>query len=145
MAYLADTNILLRWVSPADPKHSLAVSSVKALQQRGEVVHITPQNLIEFWNVATRPAAVNGFGMSPAEAEREVENLELLFPLVADTPEVYREWRTLVAAAGVSGVKVHDARLAAVMLANGLTHVLTFNADDFKRFPGITAVRPEDV
>src|SRR5215218_1494630 len=132
MAYLADTNILLRWVSPSDPQHSLAVSSVKALQHRGETVHITPQNLIEFWNVATRPASANGLGMSPAEAERQVESLELLFPLVPDSPDVYREWRKLVSAAGVSGVKVHDARLAAVMLANGLTHVLTFNADDFK-------------
>lgn len=145
MAYLADTNILLRWVSPADPQHSLAVSSVKALQRRGEIVHITPQNLIEFWNVATRPAAANGLGMSPSEAERQVESLELLFPLVPDTPDVYREWRRLVSVAGVSGVKVHDARLAAVMLANGLTHVLTFNAGDFKGFPGITIVRPEDV
>lgn len=145
MAYLADTNILLRWVSPADPQHSLAVSSVKALQRRGEIVHITPQNLIEFWNVATRQAAANGLGMSPAEAERQVESLELLFPLVPDTPDVYREWRRLVSVAGVSGVRVHDARLAAVMLANGLTHVLTFNSADFKGFPGITVVRPEDV
>jgi predicted nucleic acid-binding protein len=145
MAYLVDTNILLRWVSPADPQHSLAVSSVKALQRRGEIVHITPQNLIEFWNVATRPVARNGLGMSPAEVERQVERLELLFPLVTDSPDVYREWRKLVSAAGVSGVKVHDARLAAVALANGLTHILTFNADDFKRFPGITVVKPQDV
>lgn len=145
MAYLADTNVLLRWVTPADPQHSLAVSSVKALQRRGEVVHITPQNLIEFWNVATRPASANGLGMSPAEAGRQVERLELLFPLVPDSPAVYAEWKKLVSAAGVSGVKVHDARLAAVMLANGLTHVLTFNAGDFKRFTGVTAVLPQDV
>jgi len=145
MPYLADTNILLRWVTPADPQHSLAVNAVKALQRHGETVHITPQNLIEFWNVATRPAAKNGLGMSPAEAERQVESLEMLFPLVPDTPDVYREWRRLVSEAGVSGVKVHDARLAAVMLANGLTHVLTFNPDDFRRFPGITVVTPQDV
>lgn len=145
MPYLADTNILLRWVSPTDPQHSLAVSSVKKLQRRGEIVHITPQNLIEFWNVATRPATANGLGMSPADAERQVESLELLFPLVPDSPDVYKEWRRLVSAAGVSGVKVHDARLAAVAIASGLTHILTFNVDDFKRFPGITAVHPRDM
>jgi|SRR5437588_10828714 len=145
MPYLADTNILLRWVTPADPQHSQAVNSVKELQRRGEIVHITPQNLIEFWGVATRPAAANGLGMSPAEAEKQVESLELLFPLVPDTPDVYKEWRKLVSAAGVSGVKVHDARLAAVAIAHGLTHVLTFNAADFKRFVGVTAVCPEDV
>jgi predicted nucleic acid-binding protein len=83
--------------------------------------------------------------MSPVEAERLVESLELLFPLVPDSPDVYKEWRRLVSSAGVSGVKVHDARLAAVMIANGLTHILTFNTGDFKRFPGITAVHPQDV
>jgi predicted nucleic acid-binding protein len=145
MPYLADTNILLRWVTPADPQHSLAVDSVKALQRRGDVVHITPQNLIEFWAVATRPASANGLGMSPAEAGHEVESLERLFPLVPDSPAVYTEWKRLVAAAGVSGVKVHDARLVAVMIVNGLTHVLTFNTDDFKRFPGVTAVDPRNV
>src|ERR1051326_1706369 len=98
MPYLADTNILLRWVSPADPQHSLAVNSVKALQQQGEIVHITPQNLIEFWAVATRPAASNGLGMSPAEAEREVESLERLFPMLPDSPSIYPEWRKLVSA-----------------------------------------------
>ncbi|MDQ3919526.1 MAG: PIN domain-containing protein [Acidobacteriota bacterium] len=145
MPYLADTNVLLRWASPADPQHALAVDSVKELRRRGEIVHITPQNLIELWNVATRPASANGLGMSPVEAERLVESLELLFPLVPDSPDVYKEWRRLVSSAGVSGVKVHDARLAAVMIANGLTHVLTFNTGDFKRFPGITAVHPQDV
>jgi predicted nucleic acid-binding protein len=145
MPYLADTNILLRWVSPADPQHSLAVNSVKALQQQGEIVHITPQNLIEFWAVATRPAASNGLGMSPAEAEREVESLERLFPMLPDSPSIYPEWRKLVSAAGVSGVRVHDARLAAVAVANGLTHILTFNTDDFKGLQGVTAVHPQNV
>jgi predicted nucleic acid-binding protein len=145
MPYLADTNVLLRWASPADPQHALAVNSVKELRRRGELVHITPQNLIELWNVATRPASANGLGMSPVEAERLVESLELLFPLVPDSPDVYKEWRRLVSSAGVSGVKVHDARLAAVMIANGLTHILTFNTGDFKRFPGITAVHPQDL
>jgi predicted nucleic acid-binding protein len=145
MPYLADTNILLRWVTPADPQHSLAVDSVKALRHRGEVVHIAPQNLIEFWAVATRPVSANGLGMSPAEAKLEVESLERLFPLVPDSPAVYIEWKRLVATASVSGVKVHDARLAAIMVVNGLTHVLTFNTNDFKRFPGITAVDPQNV
>lgn len=74
-----------------------------------------------------------------------MESLERLFPLVPDSPAVYAQWKKIVLAAGVSGVKVHDARLAAVMLVNGLTHVLTFNTNDFKRFPGITAVNPQDV
>ena len=31
------------------------------------------------------------------------------------------------------------------MLVHGLTHLLTFNVDDFRRFEGITVVHPQDV
>jgi hypothetical protein len=40
---------------------------------------------------------------------------------------------------------VHDARLVASTLAHGVTHLLTFNATDFRRYPGIVVVPPEDV
>jgi hypothetical protein len=39
---------------------------------------------------------------------------------------------------GVQGVQGHDARLVAWMQSHGLTHVLTLNAADFARYPGIT-------
>lgn len=43
---------------------------------------------------------------------------------------------------GVSGKKSHDARLVAAMRVHKLTHVLTFNVDDFQRFPGVVPIRP---
>jgi predicted nucleic acid-binding protein len=42
----------------------------------------------------------------------------------------------------VRGAKVHDARLAAVMQAHGLTRILTFNAADFRRYSDITVLDP---
>ncbi|MDL2321414.1 hypothetical protein LJC47_03615 [Desulfosarcina sp. OttesenSCG-928-B08] len=30
----------------------------------------TPQNFVEFWNVATRPIEKNGFGLMPANTDR---------------------------------------------------------------------------
>lgn len=145
MAYLVDSNILLRWVQPTDPMNSVAKQAVKELLRQGETVYISPQNCVEFWSVATRPVAVNGLGRSPAEADAELQQLEQLFPLLPDLPTIHVEWRQLVVSAGVSGVKAHDARLVAVMRAHGITHLLTFNAPDFQRFPGITVVRPQDV
>jgi predicted nucleic acid-binding protein len=65
--------------------------------------------------------------------------------LLPDTPDIYPEWRRLVLAIGVSGRQVHDARLAAVMRAHGVTHILTFNASDFTRYPGITVVHPREL
>jgi predicted nucleic acid-binding protein len=145
MSYLADTNVLLRWVQPADPLNAVASAAVEALLDQGERVYVTPQNFVEFWSVATRPASVNGLGMTPVEADAEVGRLEQLFLLAPDDPAIYGEWRLLVASVGVSGAQVHDARLVAVMRVHGLTHILTFNPTDFTRYPGITVVRPQDV
>jgi hypothetical protein len=32
-----------------------------------------------------------------------------------------------------------------LMTVHGLTHLLSFNAQDFRQYPGITAVTPADV
>jgi hypothetical protein len=45
------------------------------------------------------------------------------------------------------GKKVHDARLVAAMITHQMTHLLTFNIDDFKRkrFSAIVVVDPRSV
>jgi predicted nucleic acid-binding protein len=145
MSYLLDTNILLRWSQPDHPTCALAQSAVNQLFDRDETLYITPQNLIEFWNVATRPANVNGLGLTPAEVDAKVAQLEGIFEIAPDTPTVYPAWRKLVVEFGVSGVQVHDARLVAVMQVHGLSHLLTFDTTDFQRYSVITAVHPQAV
>ena len=143
--YLADTNVVLRWALPHDPFSAPAANSVKLLRRRGDVVCVCSQNLIEFWSVATRPASANGLGMTPATAAIEVDRIASLFGVLSDTPAVYSHWRRLVEACSVTGRQAHDARLAAVMLVHGVTHILTFNVDDFRRYPGIVVVSPHQV
>lgn len=119
----------------------------RTLRQRGDRLSITSQNCIELWNVATRPFNRNGLGLSVNEVRRQLRFVERTFPLLLDTPDVYTIWRQLVVAYGVSGVQVHDAHLVAAMLANGITHILTFNAADFTRYTGagIVVVDPESI
>jgi predicted nucleic acid-binding protein len=142
--YLADTNILLRFAQRSDPLHSQVRSSLRQLRQDGHELKITTQNCIEFWNVTTRPASRNGFGLTPVQADRLLRILERLFPLVPDSPSVYIMWRSLVVRYGVSGVQVHDARLVATMKVNGINYILTFNITDFTRYAseGIISVTP---
>jgi predicted nucleic acid-binding protein len=45
----------------------------------------------------------------------------------------------------ITGIQVHDARIASAMNAYGISHILTFNGNDFKRFSGITVVDPNGV
>ena len=51
----------------------------------------------------------------------------------------------LVASTPVLGKNAHDARLVAAMTVHGLAHLLTFNAQDFGQYSGMTAVTPADV
>ena len=69
MAHLVDTSVLARLANTADPLHAVAARAVLELHRRGEVLHITAQNLVEFRNMATRPKAVNGLGLSAVDAE----------------------------------------------------------------------------
>lgn len=145
MSYLLDTNILLRSAETAHPMNAEAVEAVALLLDAGETVSIVPQNISEFWNVCTRPADKNGLGLTPAETDAEVSRLEAMFDFRLDEPQIYHEWRKLVVAHSVSGVNVHDARLVAAMNIHGISHILTFNEKDFRRYPGITVMVPGDV
>jgi predicted nucleic acid-binding protein len=145
LAYLVDTNVLLRLAVPADPRHLSARRAVEALEEAG--LYVGSQNFVEFWNVATRPVDNNGLGLKVPIAERVLSQLEQAFSRLPEPAEVYDRWRELVVRFGVSGVKVHDARLVALMLANDIAQILTFNAADFRRYEvlGIQAFEPENL
>jgi hypothetical protein len=64
MAYLIDSSVLARLANTVDALYAIADRAIMELHQRGEVLHVAPQNLIEFRNAATRPKAVNGLGLS---------------------------------------------------------------------------------
>ena len=149
MAYLVDTSILGRLANTADVDYSVAVSAVLELHRRGESLHLAPQNLIEFRNIATRPVGVNGLGLSAVATEAHSARFEKVFPLVLESPNIYPAWKALVQSAVVIGKQVHDARLVAICQVCGLTHLLTFNTSHFIRLcafaPGLFVVDPKTV
>jgi len=149
MAYLLETNVLVRLANAADARYALADRAVMELHRRGEVLHITPQVLIEFRNLATRPRARNGLGLSTVDAEIQSAGFETRFPLLMETPDIYPAWKALVSALPVIGKQVHDARLVAVFHVHAVTHLLTFDVSDFVRMaahaPGLVVVDPASV
>jgi predicted nucleic acid-binding protein len=149
MAYLIDTSVLARLANAADRQYAIADHAVVELHKRGEVLHITPQNLVEFRYLATRPTVANGLGLSATEAEAKAAVFESTFLLMAETPDIYPAWKALVGALGVIGKRVHDARLVAVCHVHAVTHVLTFNVSHFAgmaRFgPAVVVVNPATV
>lgn len=149
MAFLLDTSILTRLANSADPFHAQATAAVVEVHRRGEILHLTAQNFVEFRNVATRPKTANGLALSRAEAEAKAAAYEASFPLLAETPDVFPAWQALVSAVGVIGKQVHDARLVAICHVYGVTHLLTFNGKHFVRMaafgPGVVVVDPANV
>ena len=147
MIYLVDTNVLLRFSRLQNPRYQISREAVHKLEADGHQLQTTLQNFAEFWNVSTRPTERNGFGHMPEETDVLLQDLEKAFSLLPDSDDVYSEWRRLVVKYKVLGVQVHDARLAASMIAHKVTHNLTFNVTDFERYKseGIMAVDPAAV
>jgi len=145
MSTLIDTKILLRAAQPSHPMHASAVRALETLMEREEPLVIAVQNVAEFWNVATRPAANNGLGFTIEEAQEELVRIEGFFEIVSENTDSYAAWKTLVVSNRVIGVQVHDARLAALMKACNIPRIVTFNVGDFARFSGIEAVHPDKI
>jgi predicted nucleic acid-binding protein len=143
---LIDTSILGRLANTADASHATATQAVLNLHRQGEVLHITPQVLIEFRNVATRATALNGLGLEIVQAEAKASAFASAFPLLVETPDIFPAWKTLVESLAVVGKQVHDARLVAVCHVHQVRHLLTFNTAHFTRLaafgPGVIVVDP---
>lgn len=145
MNFVLDTNILARAAQPTHPMYREAVDSVDALILRGNTACLLPQVLCEFWAVATRPLSANGLGMSFEEARNELERVRSLFLMRSDNPTIFPVWQKIVMDYRVMGKSGHDARIVAAMKVHSISHVLTFNVQDFARFNDITVISPQQV
>jgi predicted nucleic acid-binding protein len=142
---LNDTNILVRLRDATDPRHSVCTQALHRLRASGNELFVCAQVMIEYWVVATRPRNVNGLGLEPADAVVNLQDFEQLFVLLSEPPDMAVRWRALASQHVVRGRQAHDTRLVALMLAHGVTHLLTLNGADFARYTGITCIAPEDV
>jgi predicted nucleic acid-binding protein len=145
MNVLLDTNVLLRSVEPSHVQYPAARDATDILSRQGHNLCLVPQNFYEFWVVSTWPVAQNGRGKTSDEVMVEFAFFESHFAVFSDTSAVFDEWKKLMAAYKVSGKPSHDARLVAAMLTHGITHILTFNDQDFRRYAGITPIPPASV
>jgi predicted nucleic acid-binding protein len=143
--YLADTNVVIRRLVFGDPMFLLISSALSILDHAGDLVYITPQNLVEFQALATRPASANGWGMTTAQASTEARKIEAVFTMLPEIPAIYPRWRNLIDSYNVIGRQVYDARLVAVMQAHGVTNILTLDPTGFRRYREITVVTPQDL
>ena len=91
LAYLADTNILLRISQRQDPQYQIIRSALRLLRTQGADLCFTSQNLAEFWNVCTRPKEQNGYGLTTAETDRRAGLIEAGFTFLPDSEQIHIE------------------------------------------------------
>jgi predicted nucleic acid-binding protein len=146
MSIIVDSNILCRLARSDDPQYEVAKKALELCLQRREELLLTPQAQREFWVVATRPRENNGLGLSPSQAAQYLKDFEQFSSLVPDTPAMHQNWQRLVVQHQVSGKDAHDAGFVAAMQAHGVSQILTFNAEDFRRYQQqITILTPEQL
>jgi predicted nucleic acid-binding protein len=143
---LLDTNLLTRMTRSHDPQSGVARTAIQTLLGRGERLIVVPQNMYEFWAVATRapgapPAGQNGLGMTPAQAGHWLRFFQRRFTLLPDRDELSKLWLALVEAHAVTGFRAHDVRLVAAMQSYGIARFLTFNPNHFRGMP-VTILEP---
>jgi predicted nucleic acid-binding protein len=143
---VVDTNVFVGAIQTFDSTlRAAARRSVKSLYRQGERLFCFPQNLVEFWSAATRPANVNGLGLSPEQAARLVDRFQTIVGLLPETREIFPAWRRLVFRHRVSGIHVHDARIVAAMDVHQVSRILTFDVHDFDRYTHITVLNPHAI
>lgn len=145
MRILLDTNVLLRLSEPSHPLHKTVAEATIALRSQNHELLIVPQSIYEFWTVATRSIEANGLEKPPAEVHGLIGDICGMFRLLRDERSIYEAWLELVSRHNVRGVRSFDTRLAAAMFRHRITHLLTTNAADFRRYEQVDILEPEHV
>src|SRR5881394_800504 len=92
---LLDTNFLGRITDSDDPQCAAAGHAMHTLFRRGEQLAIVPQNLYEFWAVATRMPEVNGLVMTIDQASQWLRFFQRRFTLLPDRDDLPARWHEL--------------------------------------------------
>jgi len=141
---LLDTNFLGRLTDFGDLQRESAVRAMRTLFKNGEQLAIVPQNLYEFWAVATRMPDANGLGLTVEQASQWLRFFLRRFTLLPDREDLVQRWHDLVRTHGITSFRAHDARLVAAMQCYGVTRLLKFNDKDFRAL-GVEVVDPAAV
>jgi len=145
MRILVDSNVLIAYAEKTHVHHERVRNKLRELIISNDELLYTSQGLREFWAAVTRsPNRTRnpGMGLSIDEAKAHLQKVKELFvPLFVNDEEALKEWESLVETYSTKDIKVHDANIVASMRVGGISHLMTINVDDFKKY-GIDIIEP---
>jgi len=139
-----DTNILLTATDDTRQQHQDAQTILGLASRYGVHLAVSGQILREYLVVATRPSKVNGLGLSPNDALKNIGAFRRILSFYDESESVLNTLVQLVKKHDLSGKRIHDANVVATMLTHGIEKVVTENPKDFKKFAVIEMVSLKD-
>ena len=128
-----DTNVFVSARNAQAPANMLAREALAHARESGEPGRISRQVMREYLSATTRPQTWSA-PLSMAEALGDIAWMDSSFEILEDGPGVTAVLTALCSDVPVAGKQVHDANIAATMLAHGERRLLTFNGSDFRRY-----------
>ena len=138
---MVDTNVLVFSTVVSNPLYEEARDWLAGLDNRDVKLCITPQIVREYLVTLIRG---NGFRrkFTPEEALNELQDILPEVLMLDENERTVHFLCDLVKRYNVKGRNIHDANIAATMLAHGVTRLATYNDRDFRRFQEITLEEP---
>lgn len=137
-----DTNLLVHAHRRDARFHVEASDCVRRLSEGFGAWSICYHNLVEFYGIVSHPK-IWGKPSTPTQIEKQIcawtESPSLR--ILADSGDDIHNLIDLAKAAKVTGPMIHDARIVACCLANGIHEIWTLDRD-FSRFPKLKARNP---
>ena len=137
-----DTNLLV-YAHRADSDWNDRAVTVMSQLAEGRAAWAIPWPCVhEFLAIATHPRIYDpptpfDAAIDQVDAWLESPSLELL----TEGPDYWDVLRELVGSARIAGPAIHDARIAAICISNGVRELLTADRD-FGRFPALPTYNP---
>ncbi len=135
---LLDTNSLIYLKFSSLGFHQSTKSIFINLTERNNTFHISNQILREYIASCTREKLHKSY----EEVIFDCEEFTQAFEVFEDTKQVSISLLELCKKYQINGKQVHDANIAATMLANSIPYILTANVTDFKRFSDLIKIIP---
>ncbi|MFT4099718.1 MAG: PIN domain-containing protein [Burkholderiaceae bacterium] len=137
-----DTNLLVYAHRAENPFHADAARCIRELAERTGAWAIPWPCVHEFYHIVTHPRIY----ATPTPIDLALRQVDIWFEapglnLLCENEQHWPQLRELLGKGKVQGPMVHDARIAALCLAHGVSEL--WSADrDFNRFPSLRVRNP---
>ncbi len=123
--YLIDTNVLVYAVDAGSPFFSKAKSLIELCRKNGGRLAVAHQNLLEFTAVMDRV-----YRLPRKDILADARSFSVHFEVIYPGPKTFQTFLGLMS--GEAQLYPFDVYLAATMLDNGISRIITANAGDFR-------------